>query len=415
MLAAGAAENAAAKAVAAAAAAASSAAVPSGAGQQQTSAGGSGPTSPVLTTREKPGRAISPRSSPAVSAAAQPPAPLWHLPPAAVLTWCGDNRAWQAAVHLASIEMLPEGADTPDAATTLTAKAARLLADADADEARLASASLAPSTGGQAPLPAPRLLQRTSTTMDFALPTSAAATAMPGQQWMLLGKPYGSGTVVTAANTALAGTGIALPVSPGAVASVTGLLPNVRYNFAWVWCAPPPPKVPGKTQPALGPRPAGAISASTPGIVAATPLPLDLLWARLAAAALRAGDRPSYAAALRHLSAVFLAVAIPRPVFSEQASATASICLKVSEPRWVGKGLCLRSLLWPLHSFFSSAPRGRRGMPPGAACAVSRPPRRRDVRRAAPAPLPVRWRCGVVANGRSAVRWPKRRGPGINV
>ena len=146
---------------------------------------------------------------------------------------------------------------------------------------------------------------------------------------MLLGKPYGSGTVVTAANTALPGTGIALPASPGTVATVTGLSPNVRYNFAWVWCAPPPPKVPGKTQIALGPRPAGAISASTPGVIAATPLPLDLLWARLATSALRAGDRPSFAAALRRLSAVFLAVAVPRPVLSEQASATASICLKV--------------------------------------------------------------------------------------
>ena len=339
---------AAAKAVAAAAAVAAPAPA-----TMAPSAGGAKKVAVAATARaptassDKTGRApLSAPSSPKVSkdpsaaatAIALPPtSPLWHLPPAGVTTWCGENRAWQAVVHLASIEMLPEGADTPAAAIALTSKVARLLSEATADEARIYSAGEAATsalrgaqTGGQVVMPAPRLLQRTSTSMVLALPASAVAAASAGQQWMLLGKPFGSGTVVTAANTAIAGTGVALPATTSAVAVATGLKPNTRYNFAWVWCAPPPPKVPGKTaQAALGPRPAGAISASTPAIVAATSLPLDLLWARLATASLRAGDRSSYATAIRRVSAAFLAVAAPRPLSSEQSSLPASMCLKV--------------------------------------------------------------------------------------
>lgn len=344
---------AAAAAIAAAKAAAAAAAIAAPApATSAPSAGGAKKGAAAATARaptassDKSGRApLSAPSSPKVSkdlaaatAITLPPAsPLWHLPPAGVTTWCGENRAWQAVVHLASIEMLPEGADTPAAAIALTSKVARLLSEAAADEVRVYSAGEATisalrgsQAGGQVVMPAPRLLQRTSTSMMLALPASAVAAAAAGQQWMLLGKPFGSGTVVTAANTAIAGTGVALPATTSAVAVVAGLKPNTRYNFAWVWCAPPPPKVPGKTtQAALGPRPAGAISASTPAIVAATSLPLDLLWARLATASLRAGDRSSYATAIRRVSAAFLAVAAPRPLSTEQSSLPASMCLKV--------------------------------------------------------------------------------------
>ena len=160
--------------------------------------------------------------------------------------------------------------------------------------------------------------------------------------WMLLGKPYGSGTVVTAANTSLSGTGVPIPVTTNAVATVTGLSPNMRYNFAWVWCAQPTAKTPGKPQSIPGPRPSGLISASTPGIVAATPVSPELLWARLAVASLRAGDRSSFGLSIRRISATFLAIAVPRPMSSEQCSASASICLKV---RGVGGVNGLRSVL----------------------------------------------------------------------
>lgn len=259
-----------------------------------------------------------------------PRPPLWHLPPGGVLSWCGDNKAWQAVAHLAAIEMLPEGADTPSAAATLTSKAARLLTDAAADESRVATYSQGETPSmPESSMPPPRLLQRTSTTMTFALPASAYASSTVNQSWMLLGKAFGSGTIVTAANTSLEGTGIALPVSTTSVANVTGLLPNVRYNFAWVWCSPTTTnKVQSKSTTAEVFKPTGPVSASTPAIVASTPAPFELLWSRLAVAAMRASDRPSFALAMRRLSAVFLAIAAPRPTSSEQSSAVSSICVK---------------------------------------------------------------------------------------
>jgi hypothetical protein len=280
------------------------------------------------------------------------PPPSALVPPAAALAWSGEHRGWQAIVHLAAVDLImPDGADTPGAAATLIAKAAKLLADASTDEARAAAASVdgtsasSTSAGSAAPTSPPVLIARASTSMTFALPAAAAAAAAAGSApgsgaaaWVLLGKPFGSGTAVTTANMALRGTGV--PVSavaaspqPGTGLSaptitVTGLTPNTRYNFAWGWSTVAA-SLPGKPLKGIA-KLAGGISPSTAGLVAATSFPLDLVWARLAVAAVRAGDPTSFAAALRRVSVSFLASAAPRPACSEQSSSpAASICLKV--------------------------------------------------------------------------------------
>jgi hypothetical protein len=325
---------AAAREVAASAARSAAAAI---AGADQTMSDGGAVGKSAATLQVPPGasasaRVVATRAPTARTAAANadPPSGAAALPPVAALRWCGDHRGWQAAMHLAAVDFVsPDGPDTPSAASALTAKAAKLLADAATDEALEKAASIdgtaAPASGtgvsvdaaSSAPLV---LVARTSTSMTFALPAAAAAAAAAGRapggsaaKWVLLGKPFGSGTAVTSANTSLRGSGIPLPAIPvpddasspsRLTATVSGLTPNMRYNFAWGWSAA---STAGRPTQGIA-KLAGGVSPSTTGLIASTPLCLDLLWARLLVASVRAGDTASFAAALRRIASTFLAL-----------------------------------------------------------------------------------------------------------
>lgn len=225
--------------------------------------------------------------------AAQGPGLLGFVPrpqdEAAVLQACGRNAAWRALALMAAVPHRHSAAGRLEALTAASEQLERAQRQ-EAAYAAACSASPRPAGVGQAAcVPVPVVLGRTSTSITIAAPPGLPPSK--AGPLVLLGKPYGSGTEVTASSCAIPGTGNRLDAAPWRLftapipdevtclpvgVTIEGLAPAEAYAFAFA------------TDERLDKH--TDVSASTAPVVTATPLPLHLLWSHLASLAAEAGE-----------------------------------------------------------------------------------------------------------------------------